>query len=314
MAEQTTTSTVEESNSAVVDVPRLFTAPSDKGKESGWKSPDPKPASEPSQAASVTAGEPKPGEPKATETELEKANRDWRISEYYRLRKLVEEGKQPAPTQPAKVEEPKVSLKPVWDTETYKDKGGYDTYVEELADWKADQKLAGFKAELQAEKQTVSLNQQAHDTAKRFSENLEKSGIKDFDAVLKSAPVVFTTDRPQILQSLLEDDRGPQLFYHLASHPEDVARIDKLPLMAKLRELDKLGEKLVETAKVATPGTVQDPLPAAATKAPEPIDPLRPKTAESRPDPVKLAQDGGKFREFAAASGIAVQRGRFNRS
>lgn len=310
MAEQTTTSTVEP-NSAVVDVPRLFTAPSD-GKGTGWKSPEPKPA-EPSQAASVTAGEPKPGEPKVTETEQDKANRDWRISEYYRLRKVVEEGKQAAPVQPVKAEEPKAPVKPVWDSEAYKDKGGYDTYVEELAEFKADQKLAGFKAELQTEKQTVSLNQKAHDTAKAFSENLEKSGIKDFDDVLKSAPVQFTSDKHQVLQALLEDERGPQLFYHLAKHPEDVARIDKLPLMAKLRELDKLGEKLVETAKVATPGTVQTLLPAAATTAPEPIEPLRPKTAQPRPDPVKLAEDGSKFREVMEASGIQVQRSRFSR-
>jgi len=66
-----------------------------------------------------------------------------------------------------------------------------------------------------------------------------------------------------VYEALMDSDRGPELAYHMAQHPEIAEELNKLtPVKAAIR----LGR--LETALAA-------PVAKSTTKAPAPISPIR---------------------------------------
>lgn len=167
--------------------------------------------------------------------------------------RVQREHRTPEPTKPAQSDAPG---KPV-----LKDFPDYESWVEAVADWRAEQKIeARIKAE--AEK-----TQKAHEErtraerARYFQERVVEKGselYEDFEDVVLNEKLTITD---AMAKAFAEMDQGPVVAYYLGEHPDEAARIAGLSDYAQMRELDKIAATLTK--------------PAAPTKAPEPIKPNR---------------------------------------
>lgn len=140
----------------------------------------------------------------------------------------------------------------------------YDEFLDALADWKVDQKLAAARS---AEAEAAAREAQAAVTAEWHARLDEyRAATPGFDEALEASETVFP---PVAQQAIVESELGPALAYHLATHPEEAARIAALPPVAAVRALGKLEAKL--DAKASTP---EKPKPKAASAAPAPVKPV----------------------------------------
>jgi hypothetical protein len=95
-----------------------------------------------------------------------------------------------------------------------------------------------------------------------------------------------------VLQYITESQFGPDIAYHLASNPEAVAKISKLPPIKAIAEIGKL-ELTFETPKAEKP----EPKPVERGGAPPPITPLSGSGSGSvNTDPSKMSFK--ELREF----------------
>ncbi len=163
-----------------------------------------------------------------------------------------------------------------------KDFPDYESFVEAVADWRAEQKIeARIKAE--AEK-TKALTEKERDAERRayFHERVIERGAalyEDFEDVALAEDLPIT--EPMLL-TIAESDHGPVAAYFLGQHPEEAKRISKLSAPAQVREIDKLIATLTK--------------PAEPTKAPEPIKPN--KGDGSAGDTLETALASGDYKRF----------------
>lgn len=173
-------------------------------------------------------------------------------------------------SQPTPVSPPDGAVKPTPDSFE-----SYDEYVDALTDWKVDQKLA--KTSSETAERTEGMVRQANWTSKMEA---AQSLLPDYATVVGSSEVPVAS---HVAEALMDSERGPELAYHMAQHPEVVDRLNKLSPVKAALEMGRL-----ETALTA-------PVVRPTTKAPAPISPLRP-AASMQPDMSKLSVD-----EYAAA-------------
>jgi hypothetical protein len=153
--------------------------------------------------------------------------------------------------------------------------GSYDEYVEALADWKADQRVAESFKRRDAERSQAAEARAAEAKAQAWHERQSnfREATPDYDAVVGKSSVHVA---PHVVDTLLDSDSGPELAYHLAKHPETVRRINELSPLAAAREIGRI------EASLSTPAA---PREKPASKAPAPITPAR----SSAPAAVNLA-------------------------
>lgn len=147
----------------------------------------------------------------------------------------------------------------------------YAEYVEALTDWKVEQKLQTH-SQTSAEKASAGLR------AVTWESRVEeaRSSIADYDTVVGSSELPIAA---HVADALMDSERGPELAYHMATHPEVVDRLNKMsPLKAAL-ELGKLETSI--SAPVAKP----------ASKAPPPVSPLRSSASSVPTDLAKASMD-----------------------
>jgi hypothetical protein len=114
------------------------------------------------------------------------------------------------------------------------------------------------------------------DTFKERVNDVRKS-IKDFDDVVNKA-TVSPNNRDTILL-ILESDKGPQLSYYLAKHPEKVHELNALSPRRQAAEIGRLEARLSTVA------------PKKETKAPPPVAPLKGGMTSTDKDPEKMSMD-----------------------
>lgn len=153
--------------------------------------------------------------------------------------------------------------------------GSYDEYVEALADWRADQRVAESFKRRDAERSQAAEARAAEAKAQAWHERQSnfREATPDYDAVVGKSSVQVA---PHVVDTLLDSDSGPELAYHLAKHPETVRRINALSPLAAAREIGRI------EASLSTPAA---PREKPASKAPAPITPAR----SSAPASVNLA-------------------------
>lgn len=153
--------------------------------------------------------------------------------------------------------------------------GSYDEYVEALADWKADQRVAESFKRRDAERSQAAEARAAEAKAQAWAERQSefREATPDYDAVVGKSSVQVA---PHVVDALLDSDSGPELAYHLAKHPETVKRINSLSPLAAAREIGRIEATLSNPAA---------PQIKPASKAPAPITPVR----SSAPAAVDLA-------------------------
>lgn len=167
-------------------------------------------------------------------------------------------GGQPEPRQPQYLTRPK----PVLD-EFSNESDPYAAWLEAVADWKADEKLA---ARDQASSQAYA--QRAHqDVVATYQKRLDDVRTKhaDFDAVIAENADLEVS--PVMREYILTDERGPEMQRYLCLNHEDHARIMGLSPARQLVELGKLEARL----DAASSGPAQKPV---VTKAKPPIKPV----------------------------------------
>ena len=161
--------------------------------------------------------------------------------------------------QPAKAPQQEAEKKP-----SAADFSDYDTYVEALAEWKAEQKVSEALERRQQSSEQAKKAAEAREVAKAWTErqNAARSVFSDYDAVVGSADVTIT---PAVSDILLTSDKGPEVAYYLAKNPTVVERLNALSPTAAAREIGRLEAAL---EKPSVKHVVDAPAPASITRSP----------------------------------------------
>ena len=195
--------------------------------------------------------EPEAPEPEAAETETEdeaekprhkpgsqkwkeKALREAQEKDFWKAQALQNKAPEPAPVAPVSADGPKQD-----DFETH-------------AEWVKASIRFEAKAMIEAEKRQQTWEQKAAATRQKFD---------DFDDALQTAPAPSRA----VAEVLNESPLGGDVAYHLATHPDEYARINRLSPVAAALELGRIEARLNPAQKKA---------PAPATKAPRPPSPV----------------------------------------
>lgn len=154
----------------------------------------------------------------------------------------------------------------------------YDKYVEALADWKTDQKIAAaVEAQRKAQSEQAAKERET-ERARGFQARAKAAAEKYPDF----AAVAYSDDTPvseTMREVILESEHGAELAYWLGSHVEEAVRISQLPPVAAAREMGRLEAQIAaQTATPAAPKT-QPKL----TRAPDPIRPVNSATRTAAP-------------------------------
>lgn len=127
----------------------------------------------------------------------------------------------------------------------------YEDFVEakalHTARTEARKELDAFKNESKREREESSRAKSQNEFKARVDSVIEagQTAYPDFDATINEAvedgliPV-----KGPMYEALMDSDMGHKLAYHLAKHPAEAERIQKLSVYAQLRELGKLEDKL----------------------------------------------------------------------
>jgi hypothetical protein len=115
-------------------------------------------------------------------------------------------------------------------------------------------------------------------TAWEAQEAQAKAKYTDYDEALAADTVRY---HPAVLQALQTSAQGAEVAYHLATHPEDAARLSALAPVPALRALGRLEAQL--EAQTATSGSAPS---AVRSTSPDPTPP-------PTPTPRPLAPGGG---------------------
>lgn len=152
-----------------------------------------------------------------------------------------------------------------------------EEYIEAVAEWKADQRLAKREQE-QAEARAKAEREQL---VKGWQEAQQRARaeIEDYDDVIKGSDVQLPG---HLHQAILESDVGPHLAYYFAKHPDEAKRYGAMTPTKALRELGRLEDRLAEDADdepAAKPSpktqveTSKAPPPTARVKDARAVDP-----------------------------------------
>ena len=133
----------------------------------------------------------------------------------------------------------------------------YDEFVEALTDWKVAQKTQTLAQD--AAKGVVQHERQAN-YKERLAET--KATITDYDAVMEKAADMQIAD--YVGEAVFDSERGPEIFYHLAQHPEVAERLNGLSPLKAAMEIGKIEAQLSAPAVKRT------------SQAPAPISPIAP--------------------------------------
>jgi hypothetical protein len=141
-----------------------------------------------------------------------------------------------------------------------------EEYIEAVAEWKADQRLAKREqeqAEARAKAERDQLVKGWQDAQQRA-----RAEIEDYDDVIKGSDVQLPG---HLHQAILESDVGPHLAYYFAKHPDEAKRYAGMSPTKSLRELGRLEDRLAEDADDDQPATKPSPKAEIETsKAPAP--------------------------------------------
>jgi DNA polymerase III alpha subunit (gram-positive type) len=188
--------------------------------------------------------------------------RQWKAEQerdYWREVALKNAPKQEAVT---KVE---VKAKPSW--AEYEAAGKSEQYFEDLAEYKADQKLQAYKAEQKAEAEKAITKTEQEKQAERWSKAVEeiKAEHSDFDEVIAQG------NPSDLLSNLVARSKEPaRLAYHLANNPELETRLSRMNDPVEVaQELGEIRAQLAQPSQAAEE-VIEPPI----SKAPKPITPV----------------------------------------
>lgn len=240
----------------------------------------------PEEAEAETEPASEPGE--STQEPKEKHSRapgaEKRIAELIAKNKELEKlvaARVPAPEKaPEKKAEAKVGQKPT--PEDLDDSGKpkfatYEDFVEALSDWKAEGRVAAFKAESEKAAKDAEVAKQNKAVEEGWMKRVDEAKAKHEDFV----EVAFAADLPIKPGSvadavILESELGAELLYYFGQNRPELERINALPMMQQAREIFRLEASLQGEPAAQAPAkpVTRAPKPAAVVggKATAPAD------------------------------------------
>ena len=184
---------------------------------------------------------------------------------YAALEAQIAELKQPKPAEAKTESEPKRT-----------DFESYEAFVEARAEWRADQKVIKRLEEFEgktAKKDEDSKRARAQQEFEKRVSNVIEAGQKaypDFDAVINEAVEDgLIPTKGALYEAIMDSEMGEKLVYHLAKHPSEAERINKLGPLAQVRELGKLEDRL--SAK-KEPRETMEPIGGRTTNSTGPLN------------------------------------------
>jgi hypothetical protein len=147
----------------------------------------------------------------------------------------------------------------------------YGDYLEALTEYKAREILRNERAEAEAERSRKAQQSEAERYQARQQELMER-GSEKFDDFEEAIEADRNTYSRAAFLAMLESDMGAELFYYLATNPDEGKRIANLPAYAQAKEIGKLEDKLQAKPQ------------KQISKAPEPIKPVGSGKASSDTD------------------------------
>ena len=190
----------------------------------------------------------------------------------------------------------------------------YEEYLEDLADWKAEQKIADLEKKMaeEAAKKTVESEQRAISDQWRKQVDAARLKHADFDEIALN-PKLNIPQGSAVEQWVLDSDIGTEILYHLASHPEELAAIHAMSPVKAARALTILEAELSD-APTPEPKPSEPPAREAkrVSNAPPPAAELGNRHASPDYDPAidALAEgDFDKYRKAANAKEMKSRRG-----
>lgn len=160
-----------------------------------------------------------------------------------------------------------------------KDFTSYEEYLVALGTWHAgkqwdDRQTADMerqRKEAESEAERIR-EQQRQEVAQHWGDQVAdaKTRYADFEQVAYSAPI-----SDGMADVIAQMDRGADVAYHLGLHRDDAARIAQMSPIEQAMELARVEARL------------SAPQPRTQTKAPDPVDPVRPKASATK-DPSKM--------------------------
>lgn len=146
-----------------------------------------------------------------------------------------------------------------------------EEYIEAVAEWKADQRLAKREQE-QAEARSKAEREQLV-KGWQDAQQRARAEIEDYDDVIKGSDVQLPG---HLHQAILESDVGPHLAYYFAKHTDEAKRYAAMSPTKALRELGRLEDRLSEDADDDLPAAKPSPkTEVEKSKAPPPITPVK---------------------------------------
>lgn len=152
----------------------------------------------------------------------------------------------------------------------------YADFVEDLADWKAEVKVAEAEAKRRSGDQTRQEQDRA-EAAQRELQQDQANFTKRVEKFVETHPnyvdVVSAVEDfptpPTMQMHLLKSDVGPDLVYYMATHVEEARNIAALPPARMLVELGKLEERLKPRVEKKVPPRSKAPIPPTPVRSTE---------------------------------------------
>jgi len=164
----------------------------------------------------------------------------------------------------------------------------YNKYLGDLVGWQTRQTLKQERAKeserVQREQVERAERSKVETWQGRLASAAEKPELANFQEVAfkPSLPVSKTMG-----DAIMVSEVGPEILYHLGSHPDVAARISKLDPISQIKEIGKL-ELTLSPEGASSTATVTDeepPQKQAISKAPPPIP--RPNGSPGKPNPAR---------------------------
>ena len=213
--------------------------------ETGVAENEPQQAAEDQQQQEEDDQQPeRPGRGGSRVRKIERLERELELA---KAQLAVLQPKQPQPETAPKLKAPEPPGKP-----KLQDFTTLEEYQEALTDWKLDQREAA-KAAQSAET--------AQQTAWATSEKAARTAHADYDDVVSGVKAPEGPGVAAARQAMLEDEAGAAVLYHLATHPDELARIAAMQPLHAVLAVSKLAAKLSSPVAATTKPAVSAALP-----------------------------------------------------
>ena len=149
----------------------------------------------------------------------------------------------------------------------------FDEYTDALADYKADQKIAKQEAQKRHSEVEATYADREEEARNKYD---------DFESVAYNPNLRVTSEMADVIKA---SDIGPEIIYHLGSHPKEADRISRLSPLLQAREIGKIEASLNANPPVKKASSAPDPIKPVGSRASTPkYDPTDPRSVKTMTD------------------------------